>query len=59
MKCKECRFCTWACPGWMCMNKNHPDFEKNGEDFPVVIKLDDDACDFFCPGVNNYIRMKE
>ena len=20
MKCKNCIFCTWACPGWMCMN---------------------------------------
>ena len=28
-KCKNCVFCTWACPNWMCMNKEHPDFDVN------------------------------
>ena len=45
MKCKECLYCTWGCPGWMCMNKEHPDFDL------------DDGCKLFCLGDNDYKRF--
>lgn len=59
MKCKDCIFCTWACPGWMCMNKKHPDFETCGEDCPVSIKLEDDNCNLFCFGDNDYKKFEK
>ena len=46
-KCKNCVFCTWACPGWMCMNKEHPDFDLD-DDCPTTVNLDDDGCKLFC-----------
>lgn len=57
MKCKDCVFCTWACPGYMCMNKNHPDFDLEG-DAPISIKLEDDSCNLFCFGDNDYKRFQ-
>lgn len=42
MKCKNCIFCTWACPGWMCMNEKHPNF-KIGDDYPIFVKLEDNS----------------
>lgn len=30
-KCKNCVFCTYACPNWMCMNEEHPDFDLDGD----------------------------
>ena len=59
MKCKDCAFCTWACPGWMCTNKQHPDFEKNGEDYPVFIKLENNNCNLFRIGNNDFKKFKE
>lgn len=58
MKCKDCVFCTWACPGWMCTNKEHPNFEMYGEDYPVFVKLEDNGCDLFCSGSNDYRKFK-
>lgn len=57
MKCKDCVFCTWACPGWMCMNKKHSDFETCGEDCPVSIELEDDSCNLFSFGDNDYKKF--
>ena len=42
-KCKNCVFCTWACPNWMCMNKEHPDFDLE-DDCPITVNLEDDGC---------------
>ena len=55
-KCKNCVFCTWACPNWMCMNKEHPDFDLD-DDYPITINLDDDGCKLFCLGDNDYKRF--
>lgn len=58
MMCKDCTFCVWACPGWMCANGEHPDSKKKGEDYPVFIKLEDDGCDLFYSGDNDYKKIK-
>ena len=50
MRCKECKWCTWACPDWMCMNSKHPEFEEDS-DYPVSIKLTD-SCILFENGEN-------
>lgn len=57
MKCKNCIFCTWACPGWMCMNEKHPNF-KIGDDYPIFVKLEDNSCPLFCLGDNDYQKFK-
>lgn len=46
LTCGKCKWCTWACPGYMCMNEMHPDFEKDS-DYPVTIYLKQNACDLF------------
>lgn len=56
MSCKECKWCTWACPDWMCMNSKHPEFEEDS-DYPVSIKLTD-SCILFENGENDYISLK-
>lgn len=56
MKCKECLYCTWGCPRWMCMNKEHPDFDLD-DDCPATVNLDDDGCKLFCLGDNDYKRF--
>ena len=58
MKCKNCIFCTWACPGWMCMNEKHPNF-KIGDDYPIFVKLEDNSCPLFCLGDNDYKKFKK
>lgn len=55
-KCKNCVFCTWACPGWMCINKEHPDFDLDN-DCPITVNLEDDGCKLFCLGDNDYKRF--
>ena len=55
MKEKECLYCTWGCPGWMCMNKEHPDFDLD-DDCPITVNLDD-CCKLFCLGDNDYKRF--
>lgn len=44
-KCMNCQHKTWACPGWMCSNVKHQDFDPEG-DAPIMIKLDD-VCDLY------------
>lgn len=56
MKCKDCIFCTYSCPGYMCMNENHQEFNQD-DDLPVVIELDDNSCELFCLGDNDYKRF--
>ena len=55
-KCKNCVFCTWACPGWMCINKEHPDFDLDN-DCSITVNLEDDGCKLFCLGDNDYKRF--
>lgn len=55
MKCKECLYCTWACPGWMCMNRNHPQYKEDSDE-PLIIQLDD-CCELFTNGENDYKRF--
>lgn len=57
MNCKECKWCTWACPNWMCMNSKHPDFEEDS-DYPVNITLND-SCELFESGENDYTRFQK
>lgn len=42
-KCKTCKWFTWACPGWMCMNPKHPDFDANS-DYPLTV-TENDSCE--------------
>lgn len=44
--CKECKWFTWACPGHMCMNPRHPDFEEDS-DYPVTVYGNNKACELF------------
>lgn len=44
-KCKNCAHKTWACPGWMCGNPKHPNFDPDGNT-PFMIKLDE-VCDLY------------
>lgn len=55
MKCKECLYCTYACPGWMCMNRNHPQYKEDSDE-PLIIQLDD-CCELFTNGENDYRRF--
>lgn len=57
MNCKGCKWCTWACPNWMCMNPKHPDFEEDS-DYPVSIELND-SCELFESGENDYTRFQK
>ena len=57
MKCKECIWCTWACPEWMCMNPKHPEYKENS-DYPITISLDD-KCELFEKGTNDYNRLTQ
>lgn len=45
MKCKDCKYFTWACPDWMCVNPKHPDFEKDS-DYPVFVEADN-SCELW------------
>lgn len=56
MNCKECKWCTWVCPGWMCTNPKHPDFEESS-DYPITINLDN-VCELFEKGMNDYEKFK-
>lgn len=58
MKCKDCTFCTWSCPGYMCVNKKHPDFNP-ADDYPIAVELEDDSCNLFRPGGNDYKRFSK
>ena len=40
----------------MCMNKEHPDFDLDG-DCPTTVSLEDDSCKLFCMGDNDYKRF--
>ena len=44
MDCKHCKWCTWTCPGWMCINPKHPEFSE--DDYPLMISLNDN-CELF------------
>lgn len=48
-KCEDCIWFTWACPNWMCMNPNHPDFEEDS-DYPIMVERND-SCELFEAGV--------
>lgn len=56
MRCKDCIFCTYSCPGYMCMNNAHPKFDQDG-DLPVVVGLEDNGCKLFRFGDNDYKRF--
>ena len=43
-KCKNCKYFTWACPNWMCMNEKHPNFTY--DDMPLTVK-ENEFCDLF------------
>ena len=57
MECKECIWCTWACPDWMCMNPKHPEYKENS-DYPITISLDD-RCELSKKGTNDYNRLTQ
>ena len=44
-KCKNCKWFTWACPNWMCINPKHPEYEKDS-DYPILVN-GNDTCDLF------------
>lgn len=44
MSCKGCKYRTFACPHFMCMNPGHPNFYNS--DFPNLIK-DDKGCHLY------------
>lgn len=50
-KCKNCVFCTWACPDWMCMNEEHPDFDLSN------IKRTDFRFFFYFSSKSNILKM--
>lgn len=39
-KCENCKWFTWACPKWMCMDPKHPEYEKDS-DYPVFVNGND------------------
>lgn len=55
MKCKNCKWCEWACPNYMCTNPKHPEFEEDS-DYPINIELND-SCKLFESGENSYTRF--
>ena len=50
-KCKNCKHKSWACPGWMCSNEKHPNFDPEG-DTPNTIHSLDATCDLFEESAN-------
>lgn len=48
-------YCTWACPGWMCTNHNHPQYKEDC-DIPLTVSLND-SCELFTNGENDYKRF--
>lgn len=45
-KCGTCKYITWSCPGTMCINENHPNFDKDS-DYPNVVYLENMACSLY------------
>lgn len=56
MQCKECIFCKWSCPGYMCTNPKHPDFEVDS-DYPLKISPFQVACELIQQGESDYKRF--
>lgn len=42
IKCCNCKWFTWACPDWMCMNPENPNYEEDS-DYPVFVDKNDNC----------------